>query len=88
MFSEMFRIIFPISNKKRTIFHKTKRNIKEKGNTINSRYIKFKVHPKLLISQVNFLVVEGAPVAQWVKRWPTDLADRVPSPLEADSSQP
>ena len=30
----------------------------------------------------------GAPVAQWVKRWPTDLADRVRSPLEAKSSQP
>ena len=24
----------------------------------------------------------GAPVAQWVKRWPTDLADRVRFPLE------
>ena len=30
----------------------------------------------------------GAAVAQWVKRWPTDLADRVQSPLEAKSSQP
>ena len=30
----------------------------------------------------------GAPVAQWVKRWPTDQADRVRSPLEAKSSQP
>ena len=30
----------------------------------------------------------GAPMAQWVKRWPTDLADRVRSPLEAKSSQP
>ena len=29
-----------------------------------------------------------APVAQWVKRWPTDLADRVRSPLVAKSSQP
>ena len=29
----------------------------------------------------------GAPVAQWVKRRPTDLADRVRSPLEAKSSQ-
>ena len=26
--------------------------------------------------------------SQWVKRWPTDLADRVRSPLEANSSQP
>ena len=25
---------------------------------------------------------------QWVKRWPTDLADRVRSPLEAKSSRP
>ena len=30
----------------------------------------------------------GAPVAQWVKRWPTDLADRVRSSLEMKSSQP
>ena len=30
----------------------------------------------------------GAPVSQWVKRWPTDLADRVRSPLGAKSSQP
>ena len=29
-----------------------------------------------------------APVAQWVKRWPTDLADRVRSSLEVKSSQP
>ena len=29
----------------------------------------------------------GAPVAQWVKRWPTDLADRVRSSLEVKSSQ-
>ena len=31
---------------------------------------------------------QGGPVTQWVKHWPTDLADRVPSPLEAKSSQP
>ena len=30
----------------------------------------------------------GAAVAQWVKRWPTDLADRVRSSLEAKSSLP
>ena len=24
-----------------------------------------------------FLTMLGAPVAQWVKRWPTDLVDRV-----------
>ena len=28
----------------------------------------------------------GAPVAQWVKRWPTNLADRVRSSLGAKSS--
>ena len=32
--------------------------------------------------------VGGAPVTQWVKRWPTDLADRVQSSLEMKSSQP
>ena len=31
---------------------------------------------------------QGAPVAQWVKRWPTDLADRVRSSHEVKSSQP
>ena len=30
----------------------------------------------------------GAPVAQWVKRWPTDLVDRVRSSPEVKSSQP
>ena len=30
----------------------------------------------------------GAPVAQLVKRWPTDLADRIRSSLEVKSSQP
>ena len=30
----------------------------------------------------------GAPVAQWVKCWPTDLADRVQSSLEVKSSHP
>ena len=30
---------------------------------------------------------EGVPVAQWVKHWPTDLADRVQSSLKAKSSQ-
>ena len=31
--------------------------------------------------------IGGAPVAQWVKRWPTDLADRVQSSLKVKSSQ-
>ena len=30
----------------------------------------------------------GAPVPQWVKRWPTDLADRVGSSLQVKFSQP
>ena len=30
----------------------------------------------------------GAPVAQWVKRWSTDLAGRVRSSLKVKSSQP
>ena len=30
----------------------------------------------------------GAPVAQWVKRWPTDLGDRGRSPLEAVNGVP
>ena len=37
---------------------------------------------------MTLLQVSGAPVAQWVKRWPTDLADRVRSSLEVKSSQP
>ena len=35
-----------------------------------------------------FLDNFGALVAQWVKPWPTDLADRVQTPLKAKSSQP
>ena len=35
-----------------------------------------------------FLVIKGALVAQWVKHWPTDLADRVRSSLEVKSSHP
>ena len=35
-----------------------------------------------------FLFRIGAPVAQWVKRWPSGLADRVRSSLEVISSQP
>ena len=34
------------------------------------------------------LQIRGAPVAQWVKHWPTVLANRVGSPLKAKSSQP
>ena len=34
------------------------------------------------------ITVLGAPVAQWVNRWPTDLADQVRVPLEAKSCQP
>ena len=32
--------------------------------------------------------VVGDPVARWIKRWPTYLADRVRSPLEAKYSLP
>ena len=32
-----------------------------------------------LIRRTPFLLQSGAPIAQWVKRWPTDLADRVRS---------
>ena len=38
--------------------------------------------------RICFLLFMGAQVAQWVKRWPTDLADRVRSSLEVKSSQP
>ena len=34
-----------------------------------------------VMGKVSYSVCRGAPVAQWVKRWPTDLADRVQSPL-------
>ena len=33
-------------------------------------------------------VISEPPVAHWVKRLPTDLGNRVRSPLEAKSSQP
>ena len=35
-----------------------------------------------------FSLISRSPVAHWVKRWPTDLADRDRSPLEAKTSQP
>ena len=38
--------------------------------------------------QVRLQYGVGAPVAQMVKRWPTDLADRVQSSLKVKSSQP
>ena len=41
---------------------------------------------KLTLRPFHHLIL-GAPVAQWVKRWPTDLADRVRSSLEVKSSQ-
>ena len=44
---------------------------------------KYPLHQSLCFS-----ILLGAPVAQWVKRWPTDLADRVRSSLEVKSSQP
>ena len=40
------------------------------------------------VSMGCLLFFKGAPVAQWVKRWPTDIADRVRSSLEMKSSQP
>ena len=36
----------------------------------------------------NALLHFGALVAQWVKRWPTDLEDQVRALLKAKSSQP
>ena len=33
-------------------------------------------------------LIGGTPVAQWVKRRPTGLAERIRVPLEAKSSQP
>ena len=35
-----------------------------------------------VLYQLNVSLTFGAPVAQRVKRWPTDLADRVRSSLE------
>ena len=42
----------------------------------------------ILKEQIFPYLQEGAPVAQWVKRWPTDLADRDRSSLEVKSSHP
>ena len=41
-----------------------------------------------MLKFLNAFTKAGAPVAQWVKRWPTDLADRVRSSFEVKSSQP
>ena len=42
-------------------------------------------HPTLVWGSSNR---KGVPAAQWIKRWPTDLADRVRSSHEVKSSQP
>ena len=44
----------------------------------------------LMLEKYSFILLTmlGATVAQWIKRWSTDLADRVRSPLEAKFSQP
>ena len=47
----------------------------------------------IFVNTLNFkkivaFTVTGAPVAQWVKRWPTDLADQVQASLKVKSSQP
>ena len=50
--------------------------------------------PKIILVKKKSLTLatppppKGAPVSQWIKRWPTDLADRVRSSLEVKSSQP
>ena len=38
--------------------------------------------------QYRFNNIHGVPVAQWIKRGTTDQAVRVPSPPEAESTQP
>ena len=43
--------------------------------------------PNRLLNYMYVLTKIGAPVAQWVKRWPTDLADRDRSSFEGKSSQ-
>ena len=55
-------------------------------------HIPFFILGKFLANRIDsclgliFLAGLGAPVAQWVKRWHSDPADRVRSPLEAKSS--
>ena len=66
----------------------------EKPRTMEALFVRLPVcvfHERLPIyvcTAFPFVFWEGAPVAQWVKRWPNDLADRVRSPLETKSSQP
>ena len=48
----------------------------------------FTVDVKKNTTKTTTTVSKGAPIAQWVKRWPTDLAVRVRSLLEAKSSRP
>ena len=56
----------------------------ETSNILPHQLIFGLIPSKLALAQQNI----GAPVAQWVKRWPTDLVDRVRSSLEVKSSQP
>ena len=46
------------------------------------------VHRSSLRDNFCDFLFAGTLVAQWVKPWPADLADRVQSPLEPKSSQP
>ena len=46
------------------------------------------VNKPSVIEPLKFCCIKGALVAQWVRRWPTDLADQVGSSLEMKSSQP
>ena len=64
------------------------RNKEKQSKARRFRFIKDSIAGLVKTSLVSFLWYIGAPVAQWVKRWPTDLADRVRSPLEAKSCQP
>ena len=55
----------------------------------------FQIVIMILVCNENAMATEfmnfhsgGSPVTQWVKRWPTDLADRVRVPLEVKFSQP
>ena len=44
-------------------------------------------HYILYLQQYLTKMPDGAPVAQWVKHWPTDIADQIRSLIEVKSSQ-
>ena len=72
----------------RCVFPKYVRIMQHSRSYSRARGPGFDTQPCHFYSFQLLLIQVGAPEAQWVKRWPTDLAVRVRSLLKTKSSQP